>query len=803
MAYRPECGVRVQGGFVMFKIRASIQTKLLATAFAILAVTGAAVTWNCFRVSKGIADNIGESLRGHAEAVSDRLSRTLFERYGDVQAFAINPAARDKGNWNKFTDDNTLVRAMNDYAKCYGFYNVMMLTDATGKVVAVNSHDGTGKAIDTKRFRDRSYANAAWFKNVILGKFSTEKGFACDGTFVEDVHFNAELGEVYGGSVPALTFSAPVMDEAGKLVGVWHNIADFSIVEEIVQDTYTHMRDSGFKAGTVTLVGADGLIWADYNPSVTGKAEYVRNPDMIGRFNLVNALPAAAKAIHNESGFADTKHARTGEMMATGYAGRNAALGFAGMPWGVLVRVPVGEALVLHHSIVTSLVVGLVISSVLCLVGIGVAIRILFRPIRATVSSLKNISEGEGDLTQKLDESRPDETGELALYFNKFCGQMRDVIAEVLDSASDVAAAATEISANSEQLAVTVREQQAKTNQISAAVEESSSSVAEVARRSGDATSSAQQAGEHARVGGEEVGKTIGTIERISNDVQAIAADIGALGKRSEQIGSIVDTINDIAEQTNLLALNAAIEAARAGEHGRGFAVVADEVRKLAERTQHATGEIGESIQAIQTETLRAVERMNKGSHEVREGVDQARSAGQTIGRIVTSSHEVTDMIKSIAENARQQASAADEISRSVAGIAELSAQFTASTGQTAAATTQLSAKAETLHTLVERFKTNRRGFARVETNLQSNLGRVVDVSDGGVQVITSQTAAESFRGNLQVQTVHGSVGLQTQTQWQAGSGDQVRIGLQFKEPTSKLSEVAHSVGSAAANRKK
>jgi methyl-accepting chemotaxis protein len=180
---------------------------------------------------------------------------------------------------------------------------------------------------------------------------------------------------------------------------------------------------------------------------------------------------------------------------------------------------------------------------------------------------------------------------------------------------------------------------------------------------------------------------------------------VEALGVRGEQIGSIIATINDIADQTNLLALNAAIEAARAGEHGRGFAVVADEVRKLAERTTQATNEVSSSIQAIQSETRAAVERMEEGVAEVVKGVELAGTAGQSLTMIVNSSGEVTHMIQSIAAAAEEQSAAAEQVSRSVEAIAIETRETTEGTRQAVQAAADLSNRAESLRRLVSQFK--------------------------------------------------------------------------------------------------
>ena len=349
---------------------------------------------------------------------------------------------------------------------------------------------------------------------------------------------------------------------------------------------------------------------------------------------------------------------------------------------------------------------GAAIAIVIGVLASVILTRTITKPINKMVDRLKDIAQGEGDLTQRVDQDRKDELGELAKWFNTFIEKIHDVIFEVRGTTLEVTSAATQIAASSEQMAQGMDTQKQQVMQISSAIEEMASSVVEVARKSGEAANNATESGQAAQEGGQVVDQTIQGMNAIREAVAAGTTSVTELGNRGQQIGQIIEVINDIADQTNLLALNAAIEAARAGEHGRGFAVVADEVRKLADRTTKATEEIAGSIKAIQTETDQAVSRMNAGTEQVASGVDRATQAGKSLQRIVSSTREVAAMIQSIAAAAEQQSAASDQVSRSVDAVSTVSQQTAEGAKQSASAASQLSAKTEQLQTLVSKFKT-------------------------------------------------------------------------------------------------
>jgi len=309
----------------------------------------------------------------------------------------------------------------------------------------------------------------------------------------------------------------------------------------------------------------------------------------------------------------------------------------------------------------------------------------------------------DNDLTVNI-EPRSDQDI-LSQAFASMVSSLSLMIHKLRELSTQVVSAANQIAASSEEMSAGARSQADKVRQVTAAVQEMAATITEATRHAADATEASRRASETAGSGGEVVGQTIKGMGEIANLVSNSSESIGRLAESAEQIDKIVSVIEDIADQTNLLALNAAIEAARAGEQGRGFAVVADEVRKLAERTARATGEIKSVIGAVQRKTGDAVEAMETGIRSVDKGRELADRAGNSLQEIVCTFRNVMAMIEQIATGAAEQSATADEISHSVEDIAVVTSETAKGAGEMAHAAESLNRQAESMREMVISFK--------------------------------------------------------------------------------------------------
>ncbi len=353
----------------------------------------------------------------------------------------------------------------------------------------------------------------------------------------------------------------------------------------------------------------------------------------------------------------------------------------------------------LQTTIILVMVTGMGLNFILAVItinGIG-------RGVQQISQSAHRLASG--DLTTRIRYEARDELAQIATAFNQMGEQFHTMMQQLNTATQQLTATATQSTTITQKTNAGILQQQSETDQVATAMNEMSATVQEVANSAAHAAEAARRANQESGNGKKVINQTIQAIEHLAKEVERAAGVIHTLEQNSESIGSVLDVIRSIAEQTNLLALNAAIEAARAGEQGRGFAVVADEVRTLASRTQQSTAEIQKMIEQLQSGASKAVEVMELSRREATAGVQQVVQAGQSLDTIAQAVSTINDMNTQIASAAEEQSAVAEEINRNIYNISQVADQTTQGAQQSAAASEQLAGLAKQLKGLIEQFR--------------------------------------------------------------------------------------------------
>ncbi|MBE3652566.1 methyl-accepting chemotaxis protein [Vibrio navarrensis] len=626
-------------------MKLTLKQKLIGASLSAVVIMAAALTWlSAGQLSNQTRNGVYARAQSLGEAAAQGISDWISIRKNIAKAF------------NDYSEESDVVPYLQQARKAGGFDDIFL---GTPEGEMYRSHPERNRADYDPRVRP-------WYKDA------SAAGQQIITTAYQDAITNALL----------VTIAEPVRHN-GKLVGV---VGADVLIDQLINDVIS--LDAGKNAHAMLIDTQDGTFLAHPNKALSLKPVNT----LLKQFTMQDIERAASQGAIEEA-------------IVNGQQKLFYFVKVPQTPWMFAIEMDraTEEAslsqLMREMLITATLITAAVIAAVYWLVGF------LFRDLGRVSHALEEIASGEGDLTQRLEPRSDDEVGKLAENFNRFVGNMHTMVSKLSEVSASLSEQAKMTAQQAEERSQRISLQQDEINMVATAVNEMAAATQEIAGNADHTAQNAEEAVSACVHGSSQVTQTQGSIQNLSQEVQVATNVIQELEAHGNSINTILSTIQGIAEQTNLLALNAAIEAARAGEQGRGFAVVADEVRVLSQRTHASTQEIQQTIEKLQGTTSQAVGIMDDSRALALTSVDDANSAAVSLTQIHTAVVRISDMATQIASAAEEQASVTTEITRNTEGIRDVSNELAAEAHEAAAQASMLSDLSHELEQEIRRFK--------------------------------------------------------------------------------------------------
>ncbi len=696
-------------------LRWNVRNQILAVGVTSLAVLFVAVAY-FYGFAKSELESNSKNLIGTTnDQLVEDINRVFIERAGAFQSWVRDDVF---GLAIEFQTTQEMNKQFHDWLNDDAGFTLLTLVDKQGTVLEAAGGSEIGQ-------------RATQLKGRNLVEISEVKNQNSDGMYFIEV---PTLKKMSGDIDKTIMFYHPSISTSGSRNGAFVAFVDFEGVNSLVSGNVVRLKEYGYVDASCMLLFPQ--------KQVVGSSSFaagVKDSEAltVGAFNWLKST--------GQSGVHDAEFAD--ESFAAGIGSVN--MPKIGSDSGRDQSDPFVLSMVPKGNITSQLNSVLFMIGVITLLGTVLMVTVSYmiaRRIAGNIEKLTRISKrlAEGAIDCEINVRTNDEIGELSNGFRDLTNYLKDMaetaekvsgndltvevkpksdddvlgksfasmvrnlsrmITQIADNAQVLSSAANEISATSEQMAKGSRDQAERVGDVSTAVEEMAASIVESSKNAESASDASRNSSDTATKGGDIVGQTIQGMQEINRVVRESAESMTELARAADDIGRIISVIDDIADQTNLLALNAAIEAARAGEQGRGFAVVADEVRKLAERTGTATGEIASMIRGIQDKSEHAVHSMELGVQEIDKGRGLADTAGESLKEVVSTAESVMSMIQQIASATQEQSAGAEVVSRNIEQISSVAKETASGAEQSASVAEELNKQTQMLQDIVESFK--------------------------------------------------------------------------------------------------